>query len=224
MNILRQYRLRTINAIARKIESTVSTDRTDWDYKLDDVAREILNLPARPKGDLPYVGWLGEIKAKEDTTSRVPLRLTATRGRSSMSISQAGINLIKRWEGFRSNAYLCPGNVWTIGYGHTATVKPGMCINQVEAEELLKSDLRRFENAISNLVKVPLTQAQFDALTSFTFNVGIAAFGKSTLRKKLNRKDYSGAANEFSRWVHANGKRLPGLVSRRQEERKLFLS
>ena len=208
MDILRQYRLRAINAIARKIETIVSTREISWDYKLDDVAREILNLPARPKHDLPYVGWLGEIK---DT-------ITPTR------TSGKGIDLIKRWEGYRSIAYLCPANVWTIGYGHTATVKPGMCINQVEAEELLKSDLRRFENAISNLVKVPLTQAQFDALVSFTFNVGISAFGKSTLRKKLNRKDYSGAANEFGRWVNANGKRLVGLVNRREEERKLFLS
>ena len=207
MNILRQYRLRTINAIARKIETIVSTREVSWDYKLDDVAREILNLPARPKDDLPYIGWLGEIK--EDT---------------SMSISQAGINLIKRWEGFRSNAYLCPANVWTIGYGHTATAKPGMCINTQEAEMLLKSDLRRFERAVDSLTHVPLNQAQFDALVSFTFNVGIAAFGKSTLLKKLNRKDYSGAANEFGRWVNAGKKRLPGLVSRRQEERKLFLS
>ncbi|MGK7949886.1 MAG: lysozyme [Xenococcaceae cyanobacterium] len=180
MDILRQYRLRTINAIAKAIETIVSTSEVSWDYKLDDVAREILNLPARPKGDLPYIGWLGEIK--EDT---------------SMSTSQTGINLIKRWEGFRSNAYLCPGNVWTIGYGHTATAKPGMVINTHQAEMLLKSDLRRFETAVDSLTHVPLNQAQFDALVSFTFNVGIGAFGKSTLLRKLNRKDYSGAANEF---------------------------
>lgn len=106
----------------------------------------------------------------------------------------------------------------------STTAKPGMCINTQEAEMLLKSDLRRFERAVDSLTHVPLNQAQFDALVSFTFNVGIAAFGKSTLLKKLNRKDYSGAANEFGRWVNAGKKRLPGLVSRRQEERKLFLS
>ncbi|MGK7949868.1 MAG: lysozyme [Xenococcaceae cyanobacterium] len=208
MDNLRQYRLRTINAIARKIKTIVSTDRTPWDYKLDDLAREILNLPARPKDDLPYVGWLGEIK---DT-------ITPTR------TSGKGIDLIKRWEGYRSIAYLCPANVWTIGYGHTATVKPGMCINQVEAEELLKSDLRRFENAISNLVRVPLTQAQFDALVSFTFNVGVYAFKKSTLLRLVNQGDFLGAAKQFGRWVNANGKKLPGLVKRREEEKKLFLS
>ncbi len=140
------------------------------------------------------------------------------------SISQAGIDLIKRWEGFRGKAYLCPGNVWTIGYGHTKNVHQGMCISKAQAEELLKEDLRHFENAVRQLSKVELNQAQFDALVSFTFNVGVYAFKKSTLLRLVNQGDFLGAAAQFGRWVNANGKKLPGLVKRRAEEKRLFLS
>lgn len=208
------YRIRAIDAIKKRIGSKNKGNNVlSFDYKLDDLARELLDLPSRPKNDLPYVGWL-----KNSNTGI----LSTTK--DELHISQEGINLIKRWEGFRSNAYLCPANVWTIGYGHTKTTKAGTCISHAEAEELLKQDLIGFENAVRQLVKVDLTQNQFDSLVSFTFNVGINAFGKSTLLRRLNAKQYSSAANEFERWVYANKNKLPGLVKRRIEEKNIFLS
>ncbi len=208
MNNLKQYRIRTIEAIKANLINRSGQEVQTWDYKLDDLAREILSLPPKPQDALPYVGWLGENKPTPEP----------------IGISQKGIDLIKRWEGFRSNAYLCPGNVWTIGYGHTKNVYQGMCISKAQAEELLKSDLRYFENAVRKFVTVKLNQAQFDALVSFTFNVGVYAFKKSTLLRLVNQGDFLGAAKQFGRWVNANGKKLPGLVKRREDEKKLFLS
>ena len=99
-----------------------------------------------------------------------------------------------------------------------------MCINKYEAEELLKSDLEYFESCVSQLVKVKLTQGQFDALVSFCYNIGVNALSKSTLLRLVNQSKFTDAANEFDRWVYANRKKLPGLVKRREEEKKLFLS
>ncbi len=208
MNNLKQYRIRTIEAIKANLANQPGQEVKAIDYKLDELAREILSLPPKPQDALPYVGWLGANKPTPET----------------IGISQAGIDLIKRWEGFRSNAYLCPGNVWTIGYGHTKNVSQGMCISKAQAEELLKSDLRYFEKAVREFVTVKLTQGQFDALVSFTFNVGVYAFKKSTLLRLVNQGDFLGAAKQFGRWVNANGKKLPGLVKRRAEEKSLFLS
>ncbi len=209
MNNLNSYRTRTIKAILQKLDS-LDSDLQIWDYKLDDLAREIFNLPARPKGSRPYLGWLGVTKSKQES--------------KPTKISQPGIDLIKRWEGFRDKAYLCPGNVWTIGYGHTKNVRAGMCISKAQAEELLKEDLKYFENAVRQLSKVELTQGQFDALVSFTFNVGVYAFKKSTLLRLVNQGDFLGAAEQVDRWVYANKKKLPGLVKRRAEEKQLFLN
>ncbi|MDJ0691670.1 MAG: lysozyme [Xenococcaceae cyanobacterium MO_188.B32] len=174
------------------------------------MARKILDLPKRPKDSQPYTGWLGEPEEIEPD--------------KPMAISNKGIALIKRWEGFRDKSYLCPGNVWTIGYGHTGTAKKGMCITRHEAEVLLRHDLRYFEAQVVKLVKVDITQNQFDALVSFAFNVGVHALSQSTLLRRLNQQKYDRAANEFERWIYAAGKKLPGLVSRRQEEKRLFLS
>lgn len=140
-----------------------------------------------------------------------------------MKTGTNGINLIKSFEGLRLHAYKCPAGVWTIGYGHTKGVKKGDMITELKAETLLIIDLQSFEYTINKLVKVPLTQNQFDALVSFVFNVGSANFQKSTLLRKLNNKDYNGAANEFGKWVYANKKVLPGLVKRREAEKELFL-
>ncbi len=137
--------------------------------------------------------------------------------------SQTGINLIKRWEGLRTNAYLCPANVWTIGYGHTKGVYRGMIISHLKAEELLQQDLRIYEEAINRIVKVSLTQNQFDALVSFAFNVGIGALVSSTLLKLLNEGYSKMAAKQFSRWIYAGGRVLPGLVKRRHDEFNLFI-
>lgn len=140
-----------------------------------------------------------------------------------MKVSSNGINLIKKYEGCRLNAYKCPAGVWTIGYGHTKDVKKGMKITQNQANELLEDDLKRIGNTIIQLVNVSMHQNQFDALVSFTFNCGSSALKRSTLLKKLNNKDYEGAANEFIKWNKSNGKVLNGLVKRREEEKALFL-
>ena len=139
-----------------------------------------------------------------------------------MRINEAGLNLIKDFEGCRLKAYLCPAGVWTIGYGHTQGVKPDMVINQLQAERFLRQDLKRFEDAVTSLVKVPITLNQFSALVSFAYNVGVGALYDSTLLRKLNKKDYKGAANEFLRWNKAGGKVLPGLTRRRLAEKDLF--
>lgn len=135
------------------------------------------------------------------------------------------ISVIKEHEGLRLEAYLpTPNDVWTIGYGHTHTTKKGMKITQEQADELLRKDISWAEDAVNKHVKVALTQNQFDALVSFTFNVGASAFAASTLLRLLNTGDYTGAANQLLRWNKQKGVVLKGLTKRREEERKLFLS
>ena len=146
------------------------------------------------------------------------MRLTQT------LVSPAGLSLIKKYEGCRTNAYKCPAGVWTIGYGHTKGVSQGMMISHRDADKLLEEDLKYFESAVSSAVTVPINQNQFDALVSLAFNIGVGAFDKSTLLARLNSKNYRGAAEQFLRWTRGGGKVLPGLVKRRQEERELFLS
>lgn len=145
-----------------------------------------------------------------------------------MRISDKGLNLIKEFEGCRLNAYKCAAGVWTIGYGHTGEVNGkaicnGLTITQKQADELLRGDMQVFENTVNTVVTVPITQNMFDALVSFSFNVGGGALRKSTLLKKLNSKDYTGAADEFAKWNKAGGQVLKGLVRRRKAERALFL-
>lgn len=143
-----------------------------------------------------------------------------------MKTSPKGIALIKSAEGLRLKAYPDPGTgglPWTIGYGSTSGVTRNMVITEAQAEKMLAEDLVRFERIVERLVQVPLNQGQFDALVSFTYNVGEGNFTKSTLLRKLNAGDSAGAAEQFSRWVHAGGKVLPGLVKRRAAERAMFL-
>lgn len=146
-----------------------------------------------------------------------------------MQTSDKGIALIKEFEGCKLTAYQDSVGVWTIGYGWTQPVdgKPiraGMTIKQETAERLLKTGLVSYEIAVSRLVKVSLTQGQFDALVSFTYNLGARSLSTSTLLRKLNAGDYAGAADEFLRWNKAGGKVLNGLTRRREAERALFLS
>jgi len=141
-----------------------------------------------------------------------------------MIVSDKAIALIKDFESLRLKAYLCPAKVWTIGYGHTRNVERGQEITEAEAERLLRCDLVEFERDVNRLVRVPLTQNQYDALISFIFNNGAKEFSTSTLLRKLNTGDYTGAAKEFKRWKFAKGKELPGLVRRRLLEERLFLS
>lgn len=146
-----------------------------------------------------------------------------------MITSEKGIRLIKQFEGCKLTAYQDSVGVWTIGYGWTQPVdgKPiraGMTIKQETAERLLKTGLVSYESDVSRLVKVGLTQGQFDALVSFTYNLGAQSLSTSTLLRKLNAGDYAGAADEFLRWNKAGGKVLNGLTRRREAERALFLS
>lgn len=142
-----------------------------------------------------------------------------------------GLALIKRWEGChkvlrdgRITSYLCPAGVWTIGYGTTEGVQPGQIITQAQAERLLQRDLAKFEAVVNDAVTVPITQNQFDALVSFTYNCGAKAFRDSTLLKRVNERRSTEAAAQFQRWNKAGGKVLAGLVARRADEANLFLS
>lgn len=132
--------------------------------------------------------------------------------------------LVKGFEGFCGKAYLDVVGVPTIGYGHTENVRPDDTITQSEAEALLEKDLARFEDGVKKAVKVPLNENQLAALTSFAYNVGLGAFGTSTLLKHLNEGHYDLAADQLLRWTKAGGKELKGLVRRRAAERAVFLT
>lgn len=138
-------------------------------------------------------------------------------------IGPQGLKIIRDFEQLRLTAYLpTPDDVWTIGWGHTRTAKPGMVITRAQAEKLLESDCFDAENAVSRNVLVPLNPNQYDALVSFVFNIGRDAFRTSTLRQLLNAGEYAAAARQFSRWKYQKGKPLAGLVRRRAAERELF--
>lgn len=146
-------------------------------------------------------------------------------------VNQAGIDLVKSFEGLKLEAYRCPAGVWTIGYGHTgADVKPGLKIAEQDAEQLLQNDLNQCGIAVEKLVKVALTDNQFAALVSFAFNAGAGNLASSTLLKRLNADDYQCVPSELSKWVKATDPHtkekitLPGLVKRRAAEGILFLA
>lgn len=142
-------------------------------------------------------------------------------------INQAGIDLIKRWEGLRLEAYICPAGVATVGYGSTGDhVYLGMTITEAEAERLLRLDLTRFEDVISCSIKVPLTDNMYGALVSWAFNVGCGAVQSSTLVRRLNNGEPRERviSEELPRWAKANGQTLQGLLNRRNAEIELALS
>ena len=144
-----------------------------------------------------------------------------------MQCSDLGIDLIKEFEGFRNKAYQCSAGVWTIGYGTTVVngvpVKKGDTCTVEEAEEYLATDIDNFLTSIEDSIIIELSQNQIDAIGCFTYNVGVGAFKKSTLLKKINASDFDGAANEFLKWNKAGGQVLAGLTRRREAERKLFI-
>ena len=144
---------------------------------------------------------------------------------NNLETSESMIAVIKKFEGLRLKAYKCPAGVQTIGYGHTRNYpfSTNYKITEEQAEKFLYEDLKKFENSIKKLVKVPLSQCQFDALVSFTFNVGATNFKNSTLLKYLNNGEYSLAAEQFERWIYSNGKKLDGLQTRRKAEKEIFL-
>ncbi len=139
-----------------------------------------------------------------------------------MKTGDEGIALIRHFEGCRLDAYLCPAGVWTIGYGHTKGVKEGETIDQEAAEAFLIEDLEEFEGYVTEMVEVPLSQFQFDALVSWTFNLGPGNLERSTLLAKLNQGEYTDVPFEIKRWTRAGGVILPGLVKRRDAEAALF--
>ena len=156
-----------------------------------------------------------------------------------MRVSDQCIHMIKHHEGVKSTAYRCPARLWTIGVGHVidpnharvpfadrlALELPPEWDRQLSDEEvndILKQDLSRFEAGVLRLCPNGLTQHRFDALVSFSFNVGLGNLQNSTLRRKHNRGDYEGAAEEFLKWAKAGGKVLRGLLNRRQDEKALY--
>lgn len=139
--------------------------------------------------------------------------------------NQAGVDLIKSFEGLRLSPYKDPVGLLTVGYGHL--IKNGEhfgTLTEAEAEALLRADLHDAEAAVERLIKVPLTGNQHAALASFAFNLGEGNLAKSTLLRKLNAGDYAGAGFEFLKWNKAKGRVLPGLVRRRRAEMELFLA
>ena len=143
---------------------------------------------------------------------------------AGLSLSAVGLLTIAKWEGFSDKAYIpVPGDVPTIGFGSTEGVKMGDTITVPKAIERLYRDTEKAESAIGRCVKVPLSQGEFDAFTSFAFNVGTEAFCSSTLVKKLNQGDYAGACAELKRWVYVDGRKVQGLVTRREAEFRLCM-
>lgn len=147
----------------------------------------------------------------------------------SMSVSNKGVDLICEFEGKRLTSYDDGVGVWTIGFGtikypNGTRVKKGDTCTLEQAKEYMRHDLIEFEHTVNSSVKVPLNQNQFDALVSLAYNIGSNAFKSSTLVKKLNTGDYQGAADQFNVWINAGGKRMQGLVNRRDREKLLFLS
>ena len=140
-----------------------------------------------------------------------------------MKPSERGLALIRQFEGLRLAAYKCSAGISTIGWGTTKGVKMGDTITRDEADRLLLEDAQRFADHVKALVKVPLNQNQVDALVAFVYNIGPAAFGKSTMLKLINQGLIEDAANQFLRWNRAGGQVLAGLTRRRIAERELFL-
>jgi lysozyme len=158
-----------------------------------------------------------------------------------MKVSQKCIDNIKKDEGVRQRPYQCPALLWTVGVGHVIDPQHAKvpiaqrkalpipsgwdrALSMEEVDEILRKDLSRFEQGVSRLITAPLTQGQFDALVSFSFNVGLGNLQNSTLRMKVNRQEYEAAAEQFLVWTKAGGKVLPGLVKRRTHEKEMFES
>ncbi len=143
------------------------------------------------------------------------------------NVTQKGVELIKHFENFSPLIYVCPAGYKTIGYGHVVREteidnfkKP---ISEDEALKILEADILSACRSVLRLINVPLTDGQFDALASFTFNLGGGALQRSTLRRKVNREEHEDVPAEFMKWVWASGKKLKGLVRRRNYEIQLYL-
>lgn len=143
-----------------------------------------------------------------------------------MNINNAGLALIKSFEGLSLKAYKCPAGVWTIGYGHTGPdVSEGETILETQAEVFLKSDLMRFEHGVEEMLDgVPASFNEFSAMVSLAFNIGLGNFKKSSVLRYHRQGKKTLAANAFLLWVKAGGKPLKGLIRRRTAERALYVA
>lgn len=168
-------------------------------------------------------------KVHEDLRTASKKRLPSgvefsARSNTHRTINESGLKLVKHFEGFSPEIYICPAGFKTIGYGHKILTHESFDrITNSEAENLLRSDLLQAEKAVTRHITAELSDNQFSALVSFTFNLGAAALQRSSLRHKLNYGLYQESANEFLKWVHCSGRKTIGLVRRRIEEQKLFL-
>ena len=160
-----------------------------------------------------------------------PEALLADLSKKEMKISNKGLELIKEFEGFKSNPYLCPAGVPTIGYGTTRYSNGNkVTMNDKTISKETASNILRYQvntvygDAVNDYTTIMNNQKHFDALTSFTYNLGVGNLKSSTLLKKHNKGDFDSAANEFLKWVYADGELLKGLVNRRDKERELYLS
>ena len=140
----------------------------------------------------------------------------------NMKISPEGLALIKKFEGCELEAYQCSAGVWTIGYGHTKGVKEGMTITKDQAEQMLLEELVEYEVAVEEAVDNQLDQCMFDALVSWTYNLGPTNLNNSTMLKVLNAGEYDEVPAQIKRWNKAGGKVLQGLIRRREAEALLF--
>lgn len=142
---------------------------------------------------------------------------------TSLRLSAPGANFIKSFEELRLRSYQDQGGVWTIGWGHTAGVGPGMTITEEQAESFFKNDAMEAAHILNAGVPVGLYQYEYDALISIIFNIGGAQFASSTLRRALRMARYDLAADEFPRWNKVKGKVSNGLKKRREWERRMFV-
>jgi lysozyme len=145
-------------------------------------------------------------------------------------MTDQGLAMIKRFEGFSATPYLCPAGWWTIGFGaiHTLDAQPVTAttppVTEEEAETLLRRDVAVAERAVLRLITVPLSDGRLDALASFAFNLGGGALQRSTLRRKVNRDEHADVPDEFRKWVWGGGRKLPGLIRRRYAEAVLYMA
>ena len=144
-----------------------------------------------------------------------------------MHMTEEGLAMIRRFEGFRGAAYRCPAGVWTIGYGHTSNagpprVGPGMTMSEAEARRVLADDVERFATGVRAALVREVSPEQFSALVSFAFNVGMGAFRSSSVLRAVNAGDFGAVPDRLALWVKARGRTLPGLVRRRAAEAEMF--
>jgi GH24 family phage-related lysozyme (muramidase) len=188
------------------------------------------NGNSQPQGDLSIWDNVIDIPPAKPQSTQVavvqapPVQSNGTHKGRKLNV--AGMKILKECEGLYLNAYKCPAGVWTIGFGCTEGVRPGMSITEAEAEQMLRKELAKFEEGVERtLGHIPLNENQFSALVSLTYNCGLGAISEGmTIRRKLEARDYQGAADGFLLWNKGGGRVLPGLVKRREMERKLFLT